>query len=219
VSGGFTDRIDAGQQLAEALRGLRNGDGVILGLARGGVVVGFAVARALDLPLRALVVRKLGAPQNPELAIGAVSETGVRWLDTSLVQATGATDAYLQQEVAAQVAEARRRQEEYASVEGLETVRGQPAIVVDDGIATGATALVAVQSARDLGASEVIMATPVASQQAVQLLRQQADDVVTLLTPNPFIAVGLYYRNFEQVSDAEVKHYLAVAGSREGVQQ
>jgi len=211
----FVDRLDAGRRLAEALQHYWDGDAVVLGLARGGVAVGYAVAEALNLPLRALIVRKIGAPDNPELAIGAVSETGVQRLDRQIIEATGASDEHIERETAAQVAEARRRRREYASGPGLQSTRGHPAIVVDDGIATGATALVAVRSARDLGASRVILATPVASLPAVRMLKPAVDEMVTLGTPDPFFAVGLHYRRFEQVTDGEVIHYLKMANDRQ----
>jgi putative phosphoribosyl transferase len=200
----FQDRQDAGHRLASALEPYVGPDTQVLGMARGGVDVGFGVAHALHLPLHALVVRKLGAPHNPELAIGAVSETGQRWLDSYLVHATGATAAYLEREIAEQVAEARRRQEEYETGPGLEVVRGKPVLLIDDGIATGASALVGARSVRDLGASRVVLGTPVASRQAVQLLRPEVDALVTLAEPEPFMAVGMYYRNFDQTGDAEV---------------
>jgi putative phosphoribosyl transferase len=208
---GFADRLDAGRRLADALRQYVGSAAVVLGMARGGVEVGAGLAEELHLPLRALVVRKLGAPQNPELALGAVSETGVRWLDPALVRATGASEQYVERISAQEEAEARRRRQEYAVGPGLETVRGCPAIVVDDGIATGASALVAVRSVRGLDASEVILAVPVASRQAVAMLRPAVDRLVVLDTPDPFFAVGLYYRHFDQVSDAEVVRYLKAA--------
>lgn len=214
---GFVDRLDAGNDLARALERYRDSAAHVLGMARGGVAVGFAVSRDLDLPLHALVVRKLGAPHNPELAIGAVSETGQRWLDVALVRATGASEAYLQREIADQVAEAKRRQQEYDVGSGPAAVSGHAAIVVDDGIATGASALVAVRSARDLGAARLVLATPVASPQAVQFLRREVDDLVVLATPDPFIAVGLYYQRFEQVTDAEVIDYLERANNHHEV--
>jgi putative phosphoribosyl transferase len=124
---------------------------------------------------------------------------------------------YIQREIENQVTEARRRQQAYAIGPPLESVRGHCAIVVDDGIATGASALVGAQSARDLGASEVIAATPVASRQAVAMLRRTADRVIAVLTPEPFGAVGLYYRHFEQVTDDEVIDYLQHANSRQEV--
>lgn len=211
----FADRLEAGRSLARSLERYRESDAHVLGLARGGVAVGFAVAEALRLPLHALIVRKIGAPQNPELAIGAVSETGQQWLDMALVRATGSDDAYLQREIAEQVAEARRRQQQYRVAAGPDAVRGHPAIVVDDGIATGASALVAVRSARDLGARRVLLATPVASPQAVELLRPRVDELELLRTPDPFIAVGLHYGNFEQVTDQEVIKYLERANHQD----
>lgn len=214
MSDGFVDRLDAGRRLAERLQDYRESEAIVLGLARGGVVVGYAVAEALELPLGVLVVRKIGAPDNPELAIGAVSETGLRRLDRQIVQATGASDEYIRRATEEQVAEARRRQREYADGPGARAVRGRPGIVVDDGIATGATALVAVQSVRDLGASRVILATPVASVPAVRLLEPTVDRLVVLLTPDPFFAVGLHYGRFEQVTDGEVVRYLRLANER-----
>jgi predicted phosphoribosyltransferase len=211
--GGFVDRIEAGHQLADALQEYLDSEAVVLGLARGGVAVGYAVAERLNLPLRALVVRKVGAPQNPELALGAVSETGVQWLDPTIVRATGASDAYVEQEIAAQVAEARRRRQEYSGGPGLESVHGRPGIIVDDGIATGASALVAVESVRGLGASQVILATPVASSQAANMLKPNVDRFVTLEIPEPFLAVGFHYRRFDQITDAQVVEYLRMANS------
>jgi putative phosphoribosyl transferase len=209
--GRFRDRVEAGHRLAERLAEFRNGDAIVLGMARGGVVVGYAVAEDLELPLQALVVRKVGAPHQPELGLGAVSETGVRWLDPRLIQSTGATPEYVEREIGAQVAEAQRRQREYDVGPGLDAVRGNTAIVVDDGIATGGSALVGVTSARDLGADEIVLATPVASSQSAHVLAPHVDDLVVLDTPDPFFAVGLYYEDFDQVGDAEVVRYLRAA--------
>lgn len=200
----FVDRVEAGRRLAGALATYRDTAAIVVGLARGGVVVGYGVAECLNLPLRALVVRKLGAPHNPELAIGAVSETGARWLDPYLVRATGASESYIAGAVAREMAEAHRLQEMYATGPALGSIRNMTAIVVDDGIATGATAEVAVVSARDVGAARVVLAVPVASLQAVQFLRPEVDQLVVLDVPEPFYAVGLHYRNFDQVSDDEV---------------
>lgn len=208
------DRVDAGHHLAKALSEYRDSSAVVVGLARGGVVVGYGVSEQLDLPLQALVVRKLGAPSNPELAIGAISETGVQWIDPYLVAVTAASEAYIRGAERRELTEARRRQEEYHTGPGLESIRGRPAIVVDDGIATGATAMAAVRSARELGAGRVVLAAPVASAPAAQLLRPEVDDFVALDIPDPFYAVGLYYRNFDQVSDQEVIAYLDRAASR-----
>jgi putative phosphoribosyl transferase len=157
------------------------------------------------------VVRKLGAPHNPELAIGAVSETGRLWIDRALVLATGASESYLQSEMARQVQEAQRRKAEYG---GETSLLGAAGIVVDDGIATGASALVGVQAARDLGAGRVVLATPVASIQAAASLRPEVDELVVLETPEPFVAVGLYYDNFDQTTDDEVVQALRSATSQ-----
>src|SRR5579875_1678742 len=213
MDGGFANRLVAGERLAEALAAYRETDSVVLGMARGGVEVGYAVALALSLPLRALIVQKLGAPQNPELAIGAVSETGAVELDAEIVRATGADRDYVTAEVQHKVAEARRRQEAYHAGGDLDIVRGRIGIIVDDGIATGASALVAARSTRQLGAREVVLATPVASPQAASMLRHHVDRLIVLATPEPFMAVGLYYGNFDQVSDEQVMHYLHEAES------
>jgi putative phosphoribosyl transferase len=213
----YADRLEAGRKLAHALELYRNSNAIVLGLARGGVEVGYAVADALNLPLQALVVRKVGAPQNSELALGAVSETGASWLDQELITAIGASKHYIDTEVARKRREAKERRTKYAVGPGPEAVRGRPAIVVDDGIARGATALVAVRSARELGASTVILATPVAAEDAVEVLKPQVDELVVLGIPYPFFAVGLFYREFEQVSDDEVVRYLRLAQSHRAV--
>jgi putative phosphoribosyl transferase len=209
----FADRVEGGRALAERLQTYRGTDAQIVGMARGGVMVGLGVAEGLALPLRTLVVRKLGAPHNPELALGAVSETGQLWIDRGLVLATGASDTYLEEEIARQVAEARRRTAEYATATPIAPLEGRTAILVDDGIATGASALVGVRSARDLGAARVVLATPVASPQAARALATEANEVVVLSTPDPFVAVGLYYDNFDQTTDAEVIGALRLAHS------
>lgn len=204
----FVDRVDAGRRLAEVLFGYRQSPAIVVGLARGGVLVGHGVVERLDLPLEALVVRKIGAPHNPELALGAISETGMEWLDPYLVAATGASEPYIRATVARELTEARRRQDEYHTGPGLQAIRGRPVLLVDDGIATGASAMAAIRSVRDLGALRVVVAAPVASVQAVNLLRTVADEVVVLDAPDPFYAVGLYYRDFDQVSDEDVVKYL-----------
>jgi len=212
----FTDRMDAGKRLAAQLETLSGTETVVMGLARGGVAVGAAVAEALGLPLGVLVVRKVGAPNQKELAIGAVGETGVRHLDDHLVRITGASASYVQAEIEREVREARRRQAAYRQ-NRTSAIRGRTAIVVDDGIATGATARVGLLTVRDLGAGRVILATPVASRQAVQTLTSYADSITVLATPDPFVAVGMYYGRFDQVSDDEVIDLLEDAQRREDI--
>jgi putative phosphoribosyl transferase len=209
----FDDRVDAGRHLAGALQRFAGTNAVVVGLARGGVEVGAAVAKALGLPLRVLVVRKIGAPRNPELALGAVSETGEQWIDVRLKKPTGASDRYLEQAAAAEGAEARRLHEKYDIDDSSASLRDRVAILVDDGIATGATALVAMRSARKLGASRIVLATPVGSMQAMSALEQYADEVIVLVTPEPFQAVGLHYRQFGQLDDDAVLRLLRQASA------
>jgi putative phosphoribosyl transferase len=213
----YVDRLDAGRRLARALAQYRDSDAVVIGLARGGIVVAYAVSEALHLPLQALVVRKVGAPNQPELAIGAVSEIGTSWLDHKLMGEVGATASYAEEEVGRKLVEAKERQQKYATAQAQEDLHGRTAIVVDDGIATGATALVAVQSVRDLGASKVVLATPVASHRAVHALEPRVDELVVLDTPFPFWAIGFFYQHFQQVSDDDVLHYLQLAQRRAAV--
>lgn len=212
----FADRVDAGRQLANVLTMYAGSLAAVIGLARGGIVVGWATAGALRLPLGALVVRKVGAPQNSELALGAVSETGERWIDWEICATVHADDAYVAAETARQVEEARRRRETYGTATAAGLVRDRTAIVVDDGIATGATALVALRSVRGLGARALVLATPVASTPAVRLLRSETEHLVVLHTPSPFLAVGLYYADFSQVSDEDVLRHLHGPGARLG---
>jgi putative phosphoribosyl transferase len=148
---------------------------------------------------------------NPELAIGAVSETGYRWVDTLLAREVGASEEYVQREVEAQMAEAERRKREYRITATREAVEGKIALVVDDGIATGASTLVGVESARGLAATEVVLAAPVASPPAIELLEPLVDRLVVLAAPDPFLAVGMHYQQFSQVGDAEVIRYLELA--------
>lgn len=213
----FADRFDAGLRLAGALQNYAGTDAVVVGLARGGVEVGAAVATALGLSLRVLVVRKVGAPNNPELAVGAVSETGLHWIDQSLKKATGASKRYLEATVASQATQAKQQQLAYGENDLHEALRGRVAILVDDGIATGATALVAIRSVRAFGASRVVLATPVASAQATSALRRYADDVIVLVTPEPFRAVGLHYDRFDQLDDETVLRRLGEARARTSV--
>jgi predicted phosphoribosyltransferase len=212
----FPDRRVAGQRLAESLRDLAGERPVILGIPRGGVVVAAVVADRLGAPLDVVIPRKLGAPGNPELGLGAVAE-GVQVLDDRLVRALGVDDAYLKEEIAAQQEEIRRRGEAYRGGRPEVDLAGTTAVVVDDGVATGGTAVAALRWARRRGARKVVLAVPVAPTEAVAMLRREADDVRVLLTPEPFYAVGQWYDAFPQVSDEEVVELLsarATHGSR-----
>jgi putative phosphoribosyl transferase len=199
----FEDRIDAGERLAEALKEYAGPDTVVLGIPRGGVIVAEVVARTLGVPLDIVVPRKVGAPGNPELGLGAVAP-GVRVLDPWLIERLGVTEEYLEREIAAEEAETVRRLRVYRGDRPPLDLAGKTAIVIDDGVATGGTAVAALRWARAQGASRVILAVPVAPPQTMERLRHEADAVVALATPEPFFAVGEWYRRFDQTSDEEV---------------
>jgi putative phosphoribosyl transferase len=210
----FADRTEAGERLGAVLASHAGTPCVVLAIPRGGVIVGEVVARALGAPLDVVVPRKIGAPGNPELGIGAVAP-GVRVLDPRMVAALGVSQDYLEREIAAQEAEIERREHAYREGRPSVEVAGRVAIVVDDGVATGGTAVAALRWARAQGATRVILAVPVAPPQTLDRLGAEADEVVVLATPDPFFAVGEWYRDFDQTSDDEVVSALArSAGSR-----
>ncbi|MCL4741232.1 MAG: hypothetical protein KJZ54_03425 [Phycisphaerales bacterium] len=212
----FRDRRDAGRTLARELDRFAAEAPVVLALPRGGVVVGAEIAAALRAPLDAVVVRKIPAPRSPELALGAVCETGGEQvhLDPRTVRETGAPDEYLRAESRRQLDEVRRREALYRAGRPPVPIAGRTVIVVDDGVATGSTALVALRAARRAGAARVVLAVPVASPDAVRALAREADDVVALATPPDFFAVGQFYDDFAQTTDDEVVRLLAEAGGR-----
>jgi putative phosphoribosyl transferase len=209
----FQDRVDAGHRLAEALEEHAGGGTVVLGIPRGGVIVGEILAKRLGVALDVVVPRKVGAPGNPELGLGAVAP-GVRVLDPWLIERLGVSEDYLEREIAAQEAETVRRLHAYRAGRPPVDLAGRTVIVVDDGVATGGTAVAAVRWARAQGAGRVVLAVPVAPPQTLDRLRHEADEVVALATPEPFLAVGEWYEVFDQTSDEEVVAALArTAGS------
>jgi len=199
----FADRTDAGRRLGERLVNEIEGPAVVLGIPRGGVVVAAEVARALDAQLDVVVPRKVGAPFNPELGLGAVAP-GVRVLDERLIRELGVPQSYLEREIAAQEREIERRLQAYRGGRPPVDVGGSIAVVVDDGVATGGTAVAACRWARAAGAKGVVLAVPVAPPQAMGMLTAEAGRVVALATPAPFHAVGQWYRDFDQVDDRTV---------------
>ncbi|WKE72546.1 phosphoribosyltransferase family protein [Streptomyces sp. WP-1] len=210
----FADRLEAGRGLGARLRELRGPDVVVLGLPRGGVPVAAEVAEALDAPLDVCLVRKLGVPYQPELAMGAIGEDGVRVLNTDVLRGTGVRDDEL-----ARVEEQERRvlaerAERYRGECPSTPLTGRTAVVVDDGVATGSTARVACQVARARGAARIVLAVPVAPRDVAHRLGGDADDVVCLLTPWDFAAVGQFYDDFTQTEDAEVTACLRRARRR-----
>ena len=211
--GVFADRADAGRRLAARLQHLRGQDLVVLGVPRGGVPVAFEVAEDLGAPLDVIVVRKLGMPFQPELAMGAICEGGFRALDRDLLAQIHMTDEGLRS------IETRERAELDARVARLRRGRaphdltGRVAVVVDDGIATGASARVACQAARHLGAARVVLAVPVAPADSLGGIAE-ADEIVCVSTPAPFLAVGYHYQDFSPTSDDEVVSLLETAARR-----
>ncbi len=204
----FADRAEAGERLAEAVREAAGPDGTILAIPRGGVIVGEAVARALGAPLDVVIPRKIGAPGNPELGIGAVAP-GVRVLDERMIEILGVSPAYLEREIATQLEEIERRLRVYRAGRPPVEIRDRTAVVVDDGIATGGTAAAALRWARAQGAAIVVLAVPVAPIASLLRLGAEADRLVVLETPEPFLAVGEWYQRFEQTTDDEVIAALA----------
>lgn len=200
----FDDRADAGRRLARELSSYRDSDPVVLGLPRGGVPVAFEVARELGAPLDVILVRKLGVPFQPELAVGAVGEEGVLVVNRDVLASTRLSPEEMRSLEDAGRAELESRARRLRGERPRQSLEGRVALVVDDGVATGATARAACQVARAHGARTVVLAVPVASSRTVAELRRDVDDMVCLDTPHPFWAVGQAYHNFGQTTDEEV---------------
>jgi len=201
----FQDRHEAGQLLAEELAPLRGQkDLIVLGIPRGGVVVAYEVAKRLEAPLDVYITRKIGAPYNPELAIGAVASDGTVVLDHTLIARVGASDDYVQAETERQRREIERRLAAYRGSRSELDLEGKTVILVDDGIATGATVLASLRAIKQHKPAQLILAVPVGPPDTIHLLSQEADRVVCLYTPEIFWAVGAFYAVFDQTSDAEV---------------
>jgi putative phosphoribosyl transferase len=207
----FLDRHDAGRRLAAELSSFAKEQPVVVALPRGGVPIGVEVARALGAPLEILAVRKLGAPGNPELGVGAVAEDGTGVLDPRSADMLGMTQTMLDATLAQESEELRRRVKRYRDGRPPIPVGGRTVIVVDDGLATGLTDLAAVRALRKLGARRVIVAVPVGSSESVSMLAEEADRVLCLIIPKRLLAVGMWYRDFSPVSDEQVIALLAEA--------
>ena len=211
----FRNRQEAGERLATTLRRLRGQDVVVLGLPRGGVPVAAVVARELAAPLDVILVRKVGVPFHPELAMGAIGEGGVRVVNEDVVRAARITIEDFARVETGERLELTRRAQRFRGGRPPVSLRDRTAVVIDDGVATGSTASAACHVARALGAARVVFATPVGARQSIAELRQIADEVVCLESPEPFSAVGQWYANFGQTTDEEVTALLRVS---DGVQ-
>ncbi|WP_152947657.1 phosphoribosyltransferase [Desulfofundulus thermobenzoicus] len=201
----FVDRVDAGRQLAARLRGICGRDGLVLAIPRGGVVVGAQIARELGLPLDVVIPRKVGAPHNPEVAIGAVTQDGTTFYNRTLLDFLGLGEDELQEQVELQKKEIKRRMLLYRGRVDYPDYSGRQVILVDDGIATGYTVLAALRwIRRQFAPGELILAVPVAPTDVVDRLGEEVDRLVVLLVPEDFYAVGQFYQDFSQTTDEEV---------------
>ncbi len=201
----FRDRVEAGMRLADKLmphQGRR--DAMVLALPRGGVVVGFTVARALGISLDVFIVRKIGFPGQPELAIGAVSETGVRVLNDEILHQYGIPVSYLEAEIPRLEEEIARRIDLYGNGKALPALQGKTVILVDDGVATGSTLKAAIETLQQERLNRLVVGIPVAPRDTRDELENMVDELVCLFSPSDFIAVGAYYGDFSQTSDDEV---------------
>ncbi len=207
----FRDRHEAGRRLAVQLRDFADGNSVVLALPRGGVPVGFEVAQALNIPLDVFVVRKLGTPGQEELAMGAIASGGVRVLNRDVVQARAISAQQIEAVAAGEGQELERRERDYRGTRERMDVRGRTAILVDDGLATGATMRAAVAALRQREPKKVVVAVPVAARSTCAELQEEADEIVCLYTPMQFHAVGQWYQDFSQTTNEEVRDLLNAA--------
>jgi putative phosphoribosyl transferase len=209
----FDDRDDAGRQLAARLAHLKDRDLVVLALPRGGVPIGLEIARTLGAPMDLVLVRKIGAPGQPELALGAVVD-GARpelVINEDVRSMLRVPDDFIEAEKTRQLEEIERRRKLWLGSRKHPPIKGKTAVVVDDGIATGATVRAALHAIRRAGPAHLVLAAPVASPDTVEALRGDADEIVCLATPEPFYAISMFYIRFPQIADAEVTHLMEQA--------
>lgn len=208
----FKDRTDAGQQLASAIAERGFGADLVLAIPRGGLPLGRAVADTLGVPLDIVVASKISAPNNPEFAIGAAASDGSAWLDRDTIERLGVEEPYVEREREREAENARTKAERYRGDREPTDLGGKSVVVVDDGVATGSTAIAAVRLVRAQDAAQVVLAVPVGPPDTIAELEAEADEVICLATPSQFRAVGQFYDRFDQVSDEEAIGYLESGG-------
>lgn len=205
----FKNRQEAGKKLAEKLKDFQDSqDLIVLAIPRGGLVIGKQLSLVLNCPLDILVTKKIGAPNNPELAIGAVGIIGEPVINEELTSRLGVGKGYLEKEITNRKAEVERRVREYRGNRSIIELKDKTIIITDDGVATGATMMAAIEIVRQQGPKKIVVAIPVISRDSMLKLEEQADEVVYLEAPLMFFAVGQFYQEFDQVSDKEVKELL-----------
>lgn len=208
----YADRSEAGKRLAEALQSYQGREGlVVLGLPRGGVPVAVEVARALSVPLDILLVRKLGVPGHEELAMGAIASGGAHVVNQSIIQRIGVPQEQVDQVVNDEEKELERRSRKYRGDKPFPKLKDHSVVLIDDGLATGATMRAAVSAVRQYNPREIVVAAPVAPPDAIETLKQAADDVVCPFTPSNFMGISQWYQQFEQLSDEQVTELLSKA--------
>lgn len=205
----FEDRADAGRHLSNELQRFAGERPIVVALPRGGVPVGYEIARALDAPLDVLIARKLGAPGHPELGIGAIAQGGASYLNREVISMLGVSRDHIEQVSRLELAEIDRRVRAYRGDRPPLDVRGRTAILVDDGLATGATTRAAIRALRALGPRAIVIAFPVCARETAIAIQREVDEIVCAMVPRDFHAVGLWYSDFTQTTDEEVIELLA----------
>ncbi len=205
----FRDRLDAGEKLAELLSDYKGEQSAVIAIPRGGVEVGYVVASKLSSPLEVTVPRKIGSPADPELAVGAVAEDGTIYIDEEVSKMIGIRDDWIRIEAERELQEVKRRIEVYRGGKPLPSLKGYTILLVDDGIATGATIIATARFLRKLEPEKLVIAAPVAPPEVVSKLSGEADDLRFVETPSPFFAIGQFYQDFSQLSDSQVLEYLS----------
>lgn len=205
----FKDRREAGLRLSQLLHKYRGEDCVVFGIPRGGVEIGYYVAQKLDCFLEVIIPRKIGAPLQPELAVGAVAEDGTIYIEEEVVELVGVSEEYIRSAADRELEVIKKRLKVYRGGREIPELSQYKAIVVDDGVATGATMIAALRFLRKKNCSRLVCAVPVAPPETIYKLKREADEVLSVATPTPFYAIGQFYQDFRQLTDEDVMYYLS----------